>query len=96
LTDPHGTHRKCLEILIHVYDEEWQKVKENPKHQSLMPSAENFWLYRGAWEEWSICMARTIVPLSPKEVDTKTLAIWKHQSQKDGPMFLGEDKREFW
>ena len=96
MTDPHGAHRKCLEILIHVYDEEWNKVKEDPSHRSLMPSAENFWLYRGAWEEWSICMARTIVPLSPKEVDTKTLAIWKHQSQKDGPMFLGEDKREFW
>ena len=31
-------------------------------------------------------MARFIVPMSPKEVNTKTLAIWKHQSQKDGPM----------
>ena len=41
-------------------------------------------------------MARFIVPMSPKEVDTKTIAIWKHQSQKDGPMFMGEDKREFW
>ena len=41
-------------------------------------------------------MARIIVPMSPKEVDTKTQAIWKHQSQKDGPMFMGEDKREFW
>jgi glucosamine-6-phosphate deaminase len=53
-------------------------------------------LYRGAWEEWSIPMARIIVPLSPKDVYNKTMAIWKHQSQKDGPMFLGEDKREFW
>lgn len=41
-------------------------------------------------------MARIIIPLSPKEVDNKTMSIWKHQSQKDGPMFLGEDKREFW
>lgn len=41
-------------------------------------------------------MARIIIPLSPKDVNNKTMAIWKHQSQKDGPMFLGEDKREFW
>ena len=39
LTDPHGTHRKCLEILMHIYDEEWEKVKEDPKHISLMPKA---------------------------------------------------------
>lgn len=24
------------------------------------------------------------------------LSIFKHQSQKDNPMFPGEDKREFW
>ena len=41
-------------------------------------------------------MARIIVSLSPKDVNNRTMAIWKHQSQKDGPMFLGEDKREFW
>lgn len=38
-------------------------------------------------------MARIIVPMSPKDVENKTIAIWKHQSQKDGPLFLGEDKR---
>jgi glucosamine-6-phosphate deaminase len=41
-------------------------------------------------------MARVIVPMSPKDVDEKMLAIFKHQSQKDGAMFLGDDKREFW
>jgi len=41
-------------------------------------------------------MAKHIVPLSPKEVEIKTLSILKHQSQKDNPMFPGDDKREFW
>jgi glucosamine-6-phosphate deaminase len=36
------------------------------------------------------------VPLSPEEVDIKRNAIFKHQSQKDGAMFMGSDKREFW
>jgi glucosamine-6-phosphate deaminase len=41
-------------------------------------------------------MAKYIVPLSPKEVDLKTMSILKHQTQKDNPMFPGEDRREFW
>jgi glucosamine-6-phosphate deaminase len=41
-------------------------------------------------------MARVIVPLSPKNVNFKTQAILKHQSQKDGAKYLGDDKREFW
>lgn len=38
-------------------------------------------------------MCRVIVPLSPGEVDEKVSAILKHQSQKDAPMFPGDDKR---
>ena len=34
-------------------------------------------------------MSRIIVPMSPKDVENKMMSIWKHQSQKDGPMFLG-------
>jgi glucosamine-6-phosphate deaminase len=41
-------------------------------------------------------MARIIVPLAPKIVNYKTQAILKHQSQKDGAKYLGDDKREFW
>lgn len=41
-------------------------------------------------------MARVIVPLTPKDVEDKMLSIFKHQTQKDNPMFPGEDKREFW
>ena len=36
------------------------------------------------------------VPISPDELMKKRKAIFKHQSQKDEPVFLGTDKREFW
>lgn len=39
LSDPHGTHRKCLEILIHIFDEEQEKIKADPTHKSLFPPA---------------------------------------------------------
>jgi len=41
-------------------------------------------------------MARKIIPMSPKDVQFKTAAILKHQSQKDGAKYMGEDSREFW
>ena len=34
--------------------------------------------------------------MSPAEVEMKISSILKHQSQKDNPMFPGDDKREFW
>lgn len=34
--------------------------------------------------------------MSPSDVEQKTFSILRHQSQKDAPMFPGEDKREFW
>lgn len=36
------------------------------------------------------------VPMSPEEVIEKRMTIFKHQSQKDVPMFPGADPREFW
>jgi glucosamine-6-phosphate deaminase len=36
------------------------------------------------------------VPISPEELLRKRQAIFKHQSQKDSPVFPGNDKREFW
>lgn len=36
------------------------------------------------------------VPLSPGELLRKRRAIFKHQSQKDRPLFPGSDPREFW
>ena len=54
------------------------------------------WLYRGAWHEFGIHEIEMAVPLSPAEVIRKRKAIFKHQSQKDTPVFPGDDAREFW
>ena len=45
---------------------------------------------------WYLTINSSGVPLSPKEVLRKRLAIFKHQSQKDVPVFPGDDAREFW
>lgn len=86
--DPHGTHQVCFDIV----------------HQALLRLAKTeswtkdcwLWLYRGAWHEFEIHEIEMAVPLSPKEVMRKRLAIFKHQSQKDLPVFPGDDAREFW
>lgn len=87
LSDPHGTHRVCfmaiLEALKQLKDEEWLKDCR-------------LWLYRGAWQEWDVAEVDMAVPLSPEESRIKRMAIFKHQSQKDRPLFPGTDPREFW
>ena len=86
-SDPHGTHRVCLEAIF-------QALREM-KDQECMKDC-YVWLYRGAWQEWNIEDIEMAVPLSPEETDKKRRAIFKHQSQKDRPLFPGTDKREFW
>ena len=89
LSDPHGTHRVCLQVIFDAIDEilkagdAWIKDCE-------------VWLYRGAWQEWGVNEIEMAVPLSPKNVLRKREAIFKHQSQKDRAMFPGPDAREFW
>ena len=88
LSDPHGTHRVCLQAIFgafaEVADRDWAKACE-------------VWLYRGAWQEWEPHEIDMAVPLSPEEVDRKRMAIFKHESQKDRALFPGPtDKREFW
>ena len=86
--DPHGTHQVCFNIL----------------HEALvrLRATEGWaldcwlWLYRGAWHEFEIHEIEMAVPLSPQEVLRKRHAIFKHQSQKDLPVFPGDDAREFW
>ena len=84
LSDPHGTHRTCkvaIERALERYD----------------GPAPEVWLYRGAWQEWTITEADVLVPLSQEELRAKILAIFKHQSQKDVAAFPGgHDDREFW
>ena len=80
LSDPHGTHRQCKEAIDHAL--------ETPRPE--------VWLYRGAWQEWSVADATWLVPLSQDELRLKIQAIFKHQSQKDSAPFPGADEREFW
>ena len=88
LSDPHGTHRVCLAVVLTALDElagrDWAKRCE-------------LWLYRGAWQEWAPHEIDMAVPLSPDEVERKRMAIFKHESQKDHAVFPGPtDSREFW
>lgn len=87
LSDPHGTHRVCLQAIFNALD----KCKNEPWIDNSY-----VWLYRGAWQEWDINEIEMAVPLSPQELAQKRRAIFKHQSQKDRPLFPGPDPREFW
>lgn len=49
LSDPHGTHRVCLEIIKRLYDEEQEKKLKDASYPSVFPPASNILLYRGAW-----------------------------------------------
>src|SRR6266849_5727090 len=86
LSDPHGTHRMCKQAIDRAL--------------ATLPasvSQPEVWLYRGAWQEWSVTEAHVLVPLSQDELRGKVLAIFKHQSQKDRAQFPGaHDDREFW
>ena len=86
--DPHGTHKVCFNILVEAMTR-LRKTESWTKDCWL-------WLYRGAWHEFETHEIEMAVPLSPQEVERKKLAIFKHQSQKDLPVFPGEDSREFW
>lgn len=86
--DPHGTHKICFDITLQALKrlkitDEWVKDCW-------------LWLYRGAWHEFETHEIEMAVPLSPQEIERKRLAIFKHQSQKDRPVFPGDDAREFW
>jgi glucosamine-6-phosphate deaminase len=89
LADPHGTHKVCLDIIL----ESMRRIKE---------SGEDWikdcwmWLYKGAWQEWSISEIEMAIPMSPDQLLKKRFGIFIHQSQKDMVPFQGSDSREFW
>jgi len=87
LSDPHGTHRVCFIAILEALKE----MKNEPWLEDC-----RLWLYRGAWQEWDVAEVDMAVPLSPEESRIKRMAIFKHQSQKDRPLFPGTDPREFW
>jgi glucosamine-6-phosphate deaminase len=88
LSDPHGTHRLCKEVIESALAERAAALPEVARPE--------VWLYRGAWQEWSVTEATWLVPLSQEELRLKIQAIFKHQSQKDTAPFPGQDEREFW
>ncbi len=89
LSDPHGTHRVCLQIIF-------QALERLKKEEASWLKDCYVWLYRGAWQEWDIADMEMAVPIGPKDMERKKNAIFKHQSQKDSAMFPGHDQREFW
>jgi len=86
LSDPHGTHRVCAQVIFSVLKEMEAEGREIP--ETL--------LYRGAWQEWPLDQIEIAVPLSPEDSDKKRAAIFRHESQKDAALFPGSDAREFW
>ncbi|WP_430973978.1 glucosamine-6-phosphate deaminase [Sunxiuqinia rutila] len=89
LQDPHGTHEVCLQIIF-------KAIRQIRAEGDAWLDDCYLWLYRGAWQEWDVEDIEMAVPISPSELLRKRKAIFKHQSQKDFPVFPGEDKREFW
>lgn len=89
LSDPHGTHRVCLAAVFEAVKQLRAEGEEWVKDCWV-------WLYRGAWQEWGVEDIEMAVPISPDELLKKRRAIFKHQSQKDRPLFPGHDSREFW
>ena len=51
LSDPHGTHRMCLDAVDRAL----------MAHDGVSPEV---WLYRGAWQEWPLSQASILVPMS--------------------------------
>ena len=87
LSDPHGTHRICAQMIF-------KALAEIERDSGSRPEV---LLYRGAWQEWAPHEVDIAVPLSPHDVRVKKAAIFRHESQKDSALFPGpDDPREFW
>ncbi|MEM9665687.1 MAG: glucosamine-6-phosphate deaminase [Bacteroidota bacterium] len=108
LSDPHGTHRMCYDAIrlaldqynerhetVEAYDQIGRPLRKKRDAGGVVKPL--VWLYRGAWQEWEISRADVFLPLSKADIERKTEAIFKHESQKDRAMFPGaHDTREFW
>lgn len=89
LADPHGTHRKCTDVVLAAIQEEMMSGG------GWLDDC-RVWMYRGAWAEWDIADIDMCVPMSPEELLEKRNAILRHQSQMEGAPFMGDDARLFW
>jgi len=100
LADPHGTHRKCTDVVLAAIDEEkHHPISSSPskgdQEESWLKDC-RVWMYRGAWAEWDVADIEMCVPMSPEELREKRNSILRHQSQMEGAPFLGNDDRLFW
>jgi len=87
LDDPNGTHRLCLKAL--------REALAGEPRDGWVAEME-LWLYRGVWSEWPLDEIDLAVPLSPQEVLRRRRAIFRHETQKDQVLFLGNDHPEIW
>ncbi len=87
--DPHGTHIVCFQAVL-------EALKQLKAEGADWIEDCWLWLYKGAWEEWSIDEIEMAIPMSPDQVLRKRHGIFIHQSQKDMVPFQGTDAREFW
>ncbi len=86
LADPHGTHRICAQAIFRAVAQLRAEGGDT-----------EVWLYRGAWQEWEPHVIERAVPLTWRDLELKKASIFRHESQKDGAMFMGTiDTREFW
>lgn len=60
LTDPHGTHRVCLQAVLKAID-------RLNKEEGFLSKCEVL-LYRGAWQEWELEIVDHAIPMSPEEL----------------------------
>ncbi|RYZ24283.1 MAG: glucosamine-6-phosphate deaminase, partial [Chitinophagaceae bacterium] len=89
LADPHGTHKVCLDVIL-------ESLRQLKEEGADWIGDCRLWLYKGAWQEWSVEETHMAVPMSPGQVLEKRHGIFMHQSQKDIVPFQGDDAREFW
>lgn len=72
LTDPHGTHRVCLQAIL-------KAIEELDREEQFLKKCRVL-LYRGAWQEWELEVCELLVPMSPEEVLMKRESIFRHES----------------
>ncbi|HNB33924.1 MAG TPA: glucosamine-6-phosphate deaminase [Bacteroidia bacterium] len=92
--DPHGTHIVCFQVVMEALKRIKQNVNKSKDNEWINDCW--LWLYKGAWQEWTIEEIEMAVPMSPDQVLKKRFGIFIHQSQKDMVPFQGSDSREFW
>ena len=88
LTDPHGTHATCLQVLLDALKQLRDEGQSWTNDLELM-------LYRGAWQEWPLEEMDEIWLMTPEQLEVKMTAIKEHKSQVPKAMFPGSDPRSF-